>query len=109
MIPSPKRKQNNLGRPKRELEDVRNGILIDTAHRRSVEESAATVPILSKVPSLVPKVHQQVVFKKIFAEPAEDLYRLVGIDIHETFIDASFTPAKKGEDSHQDHCNCKRF
>ena len=39
---------------------------------------------------------QQGVFKAILTELDEDLYQRGGIDIRETFIDGSFTPAKKG-------------
>jgi hypothetical protein len=39
---------------------------------------------------------RQGVFKQILTELGEDLYRRGAIDIRETFIDGSFTPAKKG-------------
>jgi hypothetical protein len=39
---------------------------------------------------------QDGVFKQILSELAEDLYKRGGIDIRETFIDGSFTSAKKG-------------
>ena len=39
---------------------------------------------------------RQGVFKQILTELGEDLYQRGGIDIRETFIDGSFTPAKKG-------------
>ena len=39
---------------------------------------------------------RQGVFKKILTELGEDLYQRGSIDIRETFIDGSFTPAKKG-------------
>ena len=39
---------------------------------------------------------RQGVFKEILTELGEDLYQRGGIDIRETFIDGSFTPAKKG-------------
>jgi hypothetical protein len=39
---------------------------------------------------------RQGVFEKILKELAEDLYERGDIDIRETFIDGSFSPAKKG-------------
>jgi hypothetical protein len=39
---------------------------------------------------------RQGVFKQILTGLGEDLYQCGGIDIRETFIDGSFTPAKKG-------------
>jgi len=39
---------------------------------------------------------RQGVFKQILTVLGEDLYQRGGIDIRETFIDGSFTPAKKG-------------
>jgi transposase len=39
---------------------------------------------------------RQAVFKQILTELGEDLYQRGGIDIRQTFIDGSFSSAKKG-------------
>ena len=55
------------------------------------------VSAIPDMPSAVPAMEwvRQGVFQCIVKELAEDLYERGGIDIRETFIDGSFSPAKK--------------
>ena len=51
--------------------------------------------MISPAPDLPPLVSRQGVFRQILILLGEDLYKRGAIDIRETFIDGSFSPAKK--------------
>ena len=94
LIPSPQRKQDGSGRPRKDPKDVLNGILW------VFRTGAPWKDLLPRYPS-----HQtchrwfqtwvrQGVFKQILTELGEDLYRRGAIDIRESIIYGSFTPAR---------------
>jgi len=95
LIPSPQRKKDGRGRLRKNPKDVLNGILWVLRTGGTLERSAATLSPASDVPPLVSDLGQAGGLQ-ILTELGEDLYQRGAIDIRETFIDGSFTPAKKG-------------
>jgi transposase len=96
LIPFPNRKQDGRGRPRRKPRDVLNGILWILRTGAPWKDLPPRYPPYQTCHRWFQMWAQQGVFKKILTELAEDLYERGGIDIRETFIDGSFTPAKKG-------------
>ena len=70
--------------------------LVDITNRRTLERSAQWYPPYQTCHRRFQQWVRQGVFERIVKELAEDLYERGGIDIRETFIDGSFSPAKKG-------------
>ncbi len=70
--------------------------LMDIANRGSLERSAQRYPPYQTCHRRFKQWVRQGVFERIVKELAEDLYERGEIDIRETFIDGSFSPAKKG-------------
>ena len=96
LISSSNRKHDGRGRPRREPRDVLNGILWVLRTGAPWKDMPQRYPPYQTCHRWFQKWCQQGVFDKILRALAEDLYERGGIDIRETFIDGSFTPAKKG-------------
>ena len=100
LIPPPNNTNDGRGRPRREPKDVLNGILLVLRTGVPWKDMPPRYPPYKTCHKTChrwfQKWDQDGVFKKILTELAEDLYELGEIDIRETFIDGSFTPAKKG-------------
>ena len=96
LIPSPTKRKDGRGRPPRDPKDVLNGILWVLRTGAPWKDMPARYPPYQTCHRWFQKWVRQGVFKKILIELGEDLYKRGGIDIRETFIDGSFTPAKKG-------------
>ena len=96
LIPSPKRKNDGRGRPRKNPRDVLNGILWVLRTGAPWKDLPQRYPPHQTCHRWFQTWVRQGVFKQILTELGEDLYRRGGIDIRETFIDGSFTPAKKG-------------
>ena len=96
LIPSPKRKNDGRGRPRKNHRDVLNGILWVLRTGAPWKDLPQRYPPHQTCHRWFQTWVRQGVFKQILTELGEDLYRRGGIDIRETFIDGSFTPAKKG-------------
>jgi transposase len=96
LIPSPNNKDDGRGRPRREPKDVLNGILWVLRTGAPWKDMPPRYPPYQTCHRWFQKWAQEGVFKQILAELAEHLYERGEIDIRETFIDGSFTPAKKG-------------
>ena len=96
LIPSPTKRKDGRGRPPRDPKDVLNGILWILRTGAPWKDMPARYPPYQTCHRWFQKWVKQGVFRKILLELGEDLYERGGIDIRETFIDGSFTPAKKG-------------
>jgi len=96
LIPSPKRKPGGQGRPVRDPREVLNGILWVLRTGAPWKDMPSRYPPYQTCHRWFQTWTQQGVFAQILRALAEDLYERGGIDIRETFIDGSFTPAKKG-------------
>ena len=96
LIPSANNKDDSRGRPRREPRDVLNGILWVLRTGAPWKDMPPRYPPYQTCHRWFQTWVQHVVFKKILSELAEDLYERGEIEIRETFIDGSFTPAKKG-------------
>lgn len=96
LFPSPKNKEDGRGRPRRDPRDVLNGILWVLRTGAPWKDMPPRYPPYQTCHRWFQKWAQDGVFKQILSELAEDLCKRGGIDIRETFIDGSFTPAKKG-------------
>ncbi len=96
LIPSPQRKHDGRGRPRRNPRDVLNGILWILRTGAPWKDLPPRYPPYQTCHRWFQTWARQGVFKQILTELGEDLYQRGGIDIRETFIDGSFTPAKKG-------------
>ena len=96
LISSPKAKTGGRGRPRREPRQVLNGILWVLRTGAPWKDMPPRYPPYQTCHRWFQKWVQDGVFKQILTTLAEDLYERGEIDIRETFIDGSFTPAKKG-------------
>ena len=96
LIPSTSKRQDGRGRPRRDPRDVINGILWVLRTGAPWKDLPQRYPPYQTCHRWFQKWTQQGVFGKILRELGEDLYERGKIDIRETFIDGSFTPAKKG-------------
>ena len=96
LIPSPKRKPDGQGRPARDPREVLHGILWVLRTGAPWKDMPSRYPPYQTCHRWFQTWTQQGVFAQILRALAEDLYERGGIDIRETFIDGSFTPAKKG-------------
>ena len=96
LIPSPQRKHDGRGRPRRNPRDVLNGILWVLRTGAPWKDLPQRYPPHQTCHRWFQTWVRQAVFKQILTELGEDLYQRGGIDIRETFIDGSFSPAKKG-------------
>ena len=76
--------------------DVLNGILWILRTGAPWKDMPSRYPPYQTCHRWFQKWTQQGVFAQILRALAEDLYERGDIDIRETFIDGSFTPAKKG-------------
>ena len=95
-IPSPKRENDGRGRPRKNPRDVLNGIMWVLRTGAPWKDLPQRYPPHQTCHRWFQTWVRQGVFKQILTELGEDLYQRGGIDIRETFIDGSFTPAKKG-------------
>ena len=97
LIPSPQRKKkDSRGRPRKDPRDVINGILWVLRTGAPWRDLPPRYPPHQTCHRWFQTWAKQGVFKQILTELGEDLYQRGAIDIRETFIDGSFTPAKKG-------------
>ena len=96
LIPSPQRENDGRGRPRKNPRDVLNGILWVLRTGAPWKDLPQRCPPHQTCHRWFQTWVRQRVFKQILTELGEDLYQRGGIDIRETFIDGSFTPAKKG-------------
>ena len=96
IIPSSDRKNDGRGRPRKNPRDVLNGILWVLRTGAPWKDLPPRYPPYQTCHRWFQTWVRQGVFKKILTELGEDLYQRGAIDIRETFIDGSFTPAKKG-------------
>ena len=96
LIPSRQREHDGRGRPRKNPRDVLNGILWVLRTGAPWKDLPPRYPPHQTCHRWFQTWTRQGVFKKILTELGKDLYRRGGIDIRETFIDGSFTPAKKG-------------
>ena len=96
LISSPKTKTGGRGRPRREPRQVLNGIIWVLRTGAPWKDMPPRYPPYQTCHRWFQKWVQDGVFKQILTTLAEDLYERGEIDIRETFIDGSFTPAKKG-------------
>ena len=96
LIPSPKRKPGGRGRPVRDPREVLHGILWVLRTGAPWKDMPSRYPPYQTCHRWFQRWSQQGVFAQILRVLAEDLYERGGIDIRETFLYGSFTPAKKG-------------
>ena len=96
LIPSPDRKNDGRGRPRKNPRDVLNGILWVLRTGAPWKDLPPRYPPHQTCHRWFQTWAKQGIFKQILTELGEDLYQRGAIDIRETFIDGSFTPAKKG-------------
>ena len=96
LIPSPDRKNDGRGRPLKNPRDVLNGILWVLRTGAPWKDLPPRYPPHQTCHRWFQTWAKQGIFKQILTELGEDLYQRGAIDIRETFIDGSFTPAKKG-------------
>ncbi len=96
LIPSPQRENDGRGRPRKNPRDVLNGILWVLRTGAPWKDLPQRYQPHQTCHRWFQTWVRQGVFKQILTELGEDLYHRGGIDIRETFIDGSFTPAKKG-------------
>ena len=96
LIPCSNKRQDGRGRPRKDPRDVLNGILWVLRTGAPWKDIPQRYPPYQTCHRWFQKWIQQGVFGKILTELGEDLYKRGKIDIKETFIDGSFTPAKKG-------------
>jgi len=96
LIPSPQRKNDGRGRPRKNPRDVLNGILWVLRTGAPWKDLPPRYPPHQTCHRWFQTWAKQGIFKQILTELGEDLYQRGAIDIRETFIDGSFTPAKKG-------------
>ena len=96
LVSSSKKRQDGRGRPPRDPKDVLNGILWVLRTGAPWKDIPPRYPPYQTCHRWFQKWTQQGVFARILRELGEDLYERGKIDIRETFIDGSFTPAKKG-------------
>ncbi|WP_413815126.1 transposase [Desulfosarcina sp.] len=95
-MPSPQQKHDGRGRPRKNSRDVLNGILWVLRTGAPWKDLPLRFPPHQTCHRWFQTWVRQGVFKQILTELGEDLYQRGGIDIRETFIDGSFSPAKKG-------------
>jgi transposase len=95
LIPFPNNKADGRGRTRHEPKNVINGILWVLRSGASWKDMPPRYPPYQTCHRWFQKWSQYGVFKQILTALAENLYKRGGIDIRETFIDGSFTPAKK--------------
>jgi transposase len=96
LIPTPQQKNDGRGRPRKNPRDVLNGILWVLRTGAPWKDLPPRYPPHQTCLRWFQTWARQGVFKQILIELGEDLYQRGAIDIRETFIDGSFTPAKKG-------------
>jgi transposase len=96
LITSPSNKDDGRGRPWQEPRDVLNDILWVSHTGAPRKDMPPRYPPYQICHRWFQKWAQDGIFKKILTELTEDLYERGEIDIRESFIDSSFTPAKKG-------------
>ena len=96
LIPSPQRKKDGRGRPRKNPRDVLNGTLWVLRTGAPWKDLPPRYPPHQTCHRWFQTWARLGVFKQILTELGEDLYQRGAIDIRETFIDGSFTPAKKG-------------
>jgi len=96
LIPPPQRKNDGRGRPRKNPRDVLNGILWVLRTGAPWKDLPPRYPPHQTCHRWFQTWAKQGIFKQILTELGEDLYQRGAIDIRETFIDGSFTPAKKG-------------
>jgi transposase len=98
LIPSPNKQADGRERPRREPKpkDAINGILGVLRTGAPWKDMPPWYPPYQTCHRWFQKWCQDGVLKQILSKLAEDLYERGGIDIRETFIDGSSTPAKKG-------------
>ena len=89
-------KKDPRGRRPRNPRDVLNGILWILRTGAPWKDIPQRYPPYQTCHRRFQQWVRQGVFKRIVKELAEDLYERGDIDIRETFIDGSFSPAKKG-------------
>jgi transposase len=91
LIPSPKRRKDGKGHPRKNPRDVLNGILW------VLRTGAPWKDLPQRYPpyQTCHRWFQQGVFGQLLTELGEDLHERGEIDIRETFIDDSFISAKK--------------
>jgi transposase len=95
-IPSPQRKKDSRGRPRKNPRDVLNGIMWILRTGAPWKDLPPRYPPHQTCHRWFQTWARQGVFKQILTELGEELYQRGAIDIRETFIDGSFTLAKKG-------------
>lgn len=96
LVPPSKRQPGGKGRPPREPREVLNGILWVLRTGAAWYDLPPRYPPYQTCHRWFQKWCQAGVFANILQGLGQDLYERGGIDIRETFIDGSFTPAKKG-------------
>ena len=89
-------KKDPRGRRPRDPRDVMNGVLWILRTGAPWKDLPQRYPPYQTCHRRFQQWVRQGVFERIVKELAEDLYERGGIDIRETFIDGSFSPAKKG-------------
>lgn len=95
-IPAPKRKPGGRGRPPRDPRDVLNGILWVLRTGAQWKDLPDRYPPYQTCHRYLQAWRKKGVFKQIMQALANDLEERGGIDITESFIDGSFSSAKKG-------------
>ena len=96
LIPSRERRKDGKGRPRKNPRDVLNGIFWVLRTGAPWKDLPQRYPPYQTCHRWFQTWVQQEVFSQILTELGEALHENGDIDIRETFIDGSFTPAKKG-------------
>lgn len=96
LIPSPKDRVEQRGRPPRNPRDVLNGILWVLRTGAPWKDMPSRYPPYQTCHRWHQKWSKEGLFDEILMALAEDLRERGGIDLREAFIDGSFAPAKKG-------------
>ncbi|MFC1878080.1 transposase [Thermodesulfobacteriota bacterium] len=89
LIPSPQRKQDGRGRPRKNYSTASFGCFEQGAPWKDLSQR---YPPHQTCHRWLQTWVRQGVFKQILTELGENLYKRGAIDIRETFIDDSFTP-----------------
>src|SRR5260370_24752665 len=96
LIPQPPRRQDGRGRPWRDSREVLDGILWILRTGAPWKDLPDRYPSFQTCHRRFQQWARDGTLERIVPTLAEDLERRGGLDLSESFIDATFAPAKKG-------------
>jgi transposase len=102
LLPKPEARKDRRGRPRQDERRILDGILWVLRTGTQWEELPRTVPPKSTCHDRFQEWNRSGALAEVLKALAEDLRERGASDLSEGFIDASFTPAKKGARGGQD-------